>query len=214
MDRNNIKESWRSLTNDLNFTFLENIEALLNSKKISRLMANDHQLSMDKMEQMKSFLQSPWMKKILDKLFLGMGSGKYKGFECFIYRSMDSSEDQTNAWVNIVVFHRADYDMKLLIGKSGFFSRLGGFLFPGSRVHPPDAALDSMITVKGKDKERIAMLLSHTPLRERLKELYAFSRDFKISDMGIKIKLPGDIAPKETVVGYLDIMTATAEQFF
>jgi hypothetical protein len=75
----------------------------------------------------------------------------------------------------------------------GLFNRLGKTLFPGSYVSLPNSELNSMVVIKGKNKAQIQTMLSYEKLQTQLKELFSYSKNFKITDYGIRLKEPAQV---------------------
>lgn len=213
-----IKEDWQALANQLNFEFHEGINALINSPspQLEQIMREEFPGKMQDIEKAKALLNTPFVQSMLSKIFLGMAKGTYKEFEFLIYRSTASSSSSNTKqyFVNIVLFFKKVYNLGMEITAAGFFSRLGKKLFPGSYVRIPNSELDPMLVIRGKNKEQIRTMLSYEKLQTQLMELFSYSKNFKITDYGIRLKEPGQIIPKEHIISLMDMMAKTGAQFY
>ncbi len=212
----NIKDQWIQLANELNFQFKEGIELLTDSPHLGKIGKEECQGKIRKLEQVKTLLKANFVKSMLSKIFMGIATGKYREFEFLIYRGTTSSSGSGNHnyYVNLVLFFKNPYRWGMEITPAGFFSKWGKLLFPKTYVRLPYSRLDPLVVIKGKDKEHIQTLLSYEKLQQQLIELFSYSKNFKVSDHGIRFKEPGQILPKEYIIDLMNMMVKAAEAFY
>ncbi len=213
-----IKEQWGRLADELGFTFKEGIDAILESPHTEKILRQEFPEKAGDFQQASALLNNPFVRGMLSKVFLGMATGTYRDFEFLVYRGTSSSSSGSGSrrshYVNTVLLFKKTYNLGLDIQSSGAFSRLGKLFFSGRYIRPRDPGLDSLVVVKGENRDQIGTMLSHSRLQEGLVELYSFSPAFKISDHGIRIKEGGEIASKEHITGIMERMVSVAETFY
>ncbi|MCP4214319.1 MAG: hypothetical protein GY765_06665 [bacterium] len=210
-----IKEQWQLLAEEIGFKFYEGIEALIESPVMMDIARMEFPDKVRDIEQVSAMLGNPMVKKMLSTVFLGIATGSYKEFDFFVYRSRTSSgSNSASYYFNVVLIFKKSYKLGMEITSAGFFSSLGKKLFSKSYIRIPNAPLDPMVVIKGENRQQIEVLLSHSPLQEQLVNLYSHSRDFKVTDSGIRYKTGGQIRPKEFTLSIMDKMVEAAKHFY
>lgn len=211
-----VKEKWQQLAVELGFEFKEGIDGLLDSPHLESIALEEMQGKARDIQHIRALLQSNFVRGMLSRIFLGIATGSHRDFEWFVYRSSSSSSGSgsTHYYVNVNLFFKKTYGWGMKITASGFFGKLGKILFPGAYVRLRRSSLAPMVSIKGKEKDRIKTLLSFDKLQHRLVELFSFSRNFKVDDYGIRYREPGHILSKERILELMEIMAKTAGTFY
>jgi hypothetical protein len=211
-----IKEQWQTLANEFNFKFNEGIEALFYSPHLEKIIREEIPGKISDFSEFSPSLNSPLFKGILLRISLGMMTGRYREFEFLIYRSTSTSSGlgSKSYFVNIALFFNNPYYLEMQITSAGFLSWLGKKFFPDSYIRIPNSPLDPMVAIKGKNKDQIQTMLSYNILQSQLIELFSFSKDFKITDHGIRLKHPEEILTKAYITEIMDRMISAAETFY
>ncbi|MCP4147885.1 MAG: hypothetical protein GY757_09050 [bacterium] len=212
-----MKEQWQQLAGELNLEFKEGIDALLESPHLASIVATEMTGKPVDIQQVSTMLNTPFVRGMLSKIFLGMITGTHRGFELFIYRGTTSSSSSSNTrsyQVNVALFFKKPYELGLKVTPANFFSKLGKMLFASSYVRIPGSKLDPMVVIKADNKEQTQIMFSYEALQDKLLDLFSGSGDIKISDHGIRIKESGEILPKQRIMELLDLIAAAAEKFY
>lgn len=211
-----IKGKWQQLAKELDFEFKEGIDALIESPHLGKIAQDVFPGKTRDIEQAKILLKTDFVRTMLSKIFLGMATGTYRDFEFLLYRSASSSSiSGTRHYdVNVVLFFNKPYHWGMEITTVDFFSKLGKTLLPKAYVKIPHSPLNPLVRIKAKGEDRIRTLLSYDKLQQQLVELFSYSKNFKVSDYGIRFKESGEILAKERVMGLMDMMVNAAETFY
>ena len=207
-----VKEQWRQLAPQLGFEFKEGIEALLESPSLLQMAGGA--LNMDQVAKARNFMDHPMVKKLIAMVFMGAATGFHRGFEFALLRGSSSSSSTKSYHVHISLLFHQSLQCELNIAAGGFLASIGRALFPGSHLkidHRPE--LNRMLSIKADDRERALMFLSRFEVQEALMALYSFSRQFTISDHGIRYKEPGHIIDAGRALNIMNLMVDAAEKF-
>lgn len=210
-----IREQWRSLANEIGFTFKEGIDAFIESPTLAAMAAT--QIGTGDFEKAKAMLSNPLVKGILDSLFIGTITGSFGGYECTLFRGSDSSSHSGSSTgriyhVNIALLFRQSLNWGLDITRAGFGAAIAKKLFKKNYLMiPDDKELDRMISIKAAKREPVQLFLTNTKVREQLKKLFSLSGEYHITDHGIRYKVKGEIIGKDEALRILQILSGCAE---
>jgi hypothetical protein len=210
-----LKEKWMNLADELNFKFHPGIDALLESPHMEQILRDEFPDKMLDFEKASNFLNNPIVKGMMAKAFLGMASGSFQDYDFLVYPSSSSSSSGSRTYyVNTVLFFKNPYNHDMHITTANFFSKIQKKISPSAFIKTTNPKLNASLLIKGKNKDQIQTLLSYKKLQSQLIKLFNFSKYTKITDYGIRIKIPSKILPKETIIPHMQIMSETAKVFY
>lgn len=209
-----MREEWEQLARELDLEFKEGLTALFESPSLQAIAGAE--LGMQNIEKLEQWLKNPLLKKLAEKAFEGAITGQYRSFEVALFRGSQSTKSGKIYHVNVSLFFKQRYNHGMKISAHDFFSRIGKKIFSGSYVLPQGhrSEFNDLICVKAGNKGHVQMLLSDGRIQDRLIELFMFSKNFTIDDIGIRYREYGQIIAAEQARLILDMMSSVAETFY
>jgi len=207
-----MREQWQLLAAELGLEFRPGIDGFLDSPQIRALFART--VVGGDARKADEIFSNPMMRTLFGKVFTGIVTGNRDGFEVFLIPgASSSSSNRSHSNVQACLTFARPYELGLDIKAAGFFTRLGQWLSPTGVVRVPGEEFERRVSVRAKQAGQATALLSDGQLRDKILELYRFSPNFKIDDLGIRYQEPGRILSADRARAVLDLMTATARTF-
>lgn len=205
------KEKWQQLAVELGFEFKTGIRAFLESPTVLKLFEGRQ------LPKNPALLQNPMVQMMIEKVFMGTVTGFYRKFEFYLLRGSKGSSSTGGGkqiyYVSVVLLFKNPLGTGLEIRPASFFSSIGKMLMPRKYLKIPNKELEQLITAKGKNKNQISVHLYDPKFQEMLLKLFRFSKDFKITDEGIRYEQDSDIIDKNHALEVMDLMATAAEYF-
>lgn len=210
------KAAWMALADELGLEFKEGIDALLESPTLQKMAGPA--LGFKDLSQAKAIFDNPLVHSLLTKVFIGSISGTYRELEFILFRgsatTSRSSGQRTVHHVHVNVLFRKDQQMGLDITGTWWGAKLGKLVMPGRYLAVaanPD--LDKLVVVNAEGKSQAKVLLGRNDLTTALLKMYQFSKEFHITDHGIRYHEPGRIIAADRARIIMDLMAEAADKF-
>ena len=205
-----IKEQWQRLAIELGFQLKHEIRPQVELPSLHKLAAKA--IKKGNMKDAEKFLETPMIKELLAKIFIGSATGIYRDFEFALFRSSISAPPSEPAYyVNIVLMLKNNLQLGLDIQYAGLASKFGKKLMPGKYIrNSGNSDIDNFVAIQAKDRNRARNLLSVNGLSHRLSHLFRFSKRFIISDSSIRYDERGQFIEKENALKIMDMMVEVA----
>jgi hypothetical protein len=209
-------QTWQRLASELGMTFKPGVEAFTgNADSLGYIILGRH-LGAKDIHSFIKLLETPFWKKMISQMFIGIISGKYQDYDFYIYRSTQKSgSNHSVELMNIFLPFKKRYDYDMKIKRADFFTNFGKKLFKKFFVNVPhNPILEKLISVSGKKKEQIKVFLSDTRLQSALIELFQGRDNFFIEDYGIKWNETAKFIDKDKALSIMDRMVKAANHFY
>lgn len=211
-----LKDQYKELGEQLGLKYKPGVDAILSSEVMKRqiVYSSGNSMSLQQLQSVQKvteIFQNPLIKKLLEKLFPGFVTGKYRDHEVFIYPK--SEGEHSSYHMHFVLAFKTPFTLGMSIYTESFFSRVAKSLFKAQDIQSGNAELDKLVMIKGKDVPQVQALLSD---HFRQKQLTGFFRKFPSSvmdDFGIQYTESSAIVPALRATEVLDALLSVAEGF-
>ena len=204
------KEKWRQLARELGFEFKEGLSALTESPAL--LSMAGPQLKVKNYLQAREFLETPLVKTLLSRVFMGVASGTFQGYEFALLRGSKGSSGRSRHYtVNISLFFPRSLQADLKITGRGLGDALARLFKPDSYLSfPHNPGLNKLVAVKARNRQKTEAILADLDFQDKLAALYRYSHNFTANDHGIRYHEPGQIIAHDRARQIMDLMSAAA----
>ncbi len=202
---------WTALGSELGLTFKPGIRAFLESDAVRRLETGDPQQA-QAAAQARKLLDNPLVAGLLDRVFTGVLTGQWQGYEAVIYRGARASGGSSGSHpsVTAALLFNQPPRCGLQVRERLLADRLLAWF--GRRGLPTgNAALDRAVHISAREIAQAQVTFSDARVQQHLLTLQGLGGTLLLTDEGIRRKRQGETLDATEARRVLDAQAAFAQ---
>lgn len=198
---------WTALGSELGLTFKPGIRAFLESDAVRRLEAGDPQQA-----QARKLLANPLVAGLLDRVFTGVLTGQWQGYEAVIYRGTRAPGGSSGSHPSVTVALLCNQPPRcgLQVRERRLADRLLAW-FGRRGLSTGNAALDRVLHISARETAQAQITFSNARVQQHLLTLHGLGGTLLLTDEGIRRKRGGETIDAAEARRVLDAQAAFAQ---